>query len=1352
MYIHQSYDREFVDYMMYLRSKYPKELFNLEGIGDQLDVAKFSKEFFLNSKSVSDVSVDSNSNVDENSVVAYEVELPKSIFRLNSFYLIWKYMKRLYNLETANEFLESQITGCIYLNDAHGVNKSYSYYADTLIHVKINGEHKMLKLKKLYDLFEFNEYDEGDAIQITDFNEDLRYGIVKRNEIEILDENNKWVKLKRILKHKRHNKLLIIETKNGHRTIVTEDHPVILDNKQIKLAKDLTPNDSILLADNIIHEFENKYILSQEFGYIIGFILGDGNIGNTHTQITQNDFENSKIVECLNKNNFRYTIKNNSKFGKEGCGHLTICNKEFVDFCTNILQMDKMSYAKNIPTNIFQYNKEFTIGIIEGLIDSNGTINSKCGVINIRVNSFSMVQGIKEILKSIGIKATIRGCSVPKHVNSNSYRQQYEIFSVNFRLTSENINTFNISEKIKSNINLITKQPAKDGRYETNKIHIIREFTGKHPMLYDEFVYDITTETGTFYSQGMIQHNCYNFSTLDIMYQGLPFITKIKSETPKHFSSFIGQLIHFTVYASNSILGAVGLSDIFIVSSYYINKLLTENPEIPDEYKWKQIKQEIQSFIYSCNQPFRGGLQSGFYNISVYDDIFLDKLCNEYVFIDGSKPDKVLVKRIQELYLDLMNETLRRTPITFPVTTACFAVNDDKILQDENFLSMIALKNTEFGFINIYSGKTSTLSSCCLSKNTKVLVKSTNGVLYDTIENIHNLNYENFTIYHNGSWVKGKSIKVQGNTKQLFKITTMNNKEIIVTNDHINPTLNGDKLTTDLSTLDYILFNNRQLDSYPEINEHLTYEQGFLIGLYAGDGSKYRRTDCEGYEVTFSLNETDINCLPYLTKALKDWNINKQYHINNSTNNVMFVKIYSKDLFNIINKYIIGNYSYEKEFNMDILLQSKQFRKGIIDGWYQSDGGNSNRIYSISQKLIETGEILLNSLGINSVINISDRTKELIVIRNTEYSRNYPLYCIRWYNMKNKRSMGDIYKVVNNSEYFKIKNIKQVDNEDYVYCFEIKNKDEPYFTLPNGIITHNCRLRSDTDNLYFNQFGSGGTKIGSQNVVTLNLPRYAFIANGDVDKFIELVKKYTNLSIKISNTKRHLLQRRIDEDRAPLYTLDFMSLNTQYSTTGVLGITEACEILGFDILTENGQDLVCKILDSINHLNDVASKQYKAPHNMEAVPGENSSVKIASKDRLLGYNKKYELYSNQFINLTTNADMLDRIKLQGLFDSKMSGGAILHINVETSITDSKLIEDLIRTTISMGVIYHAINYNLQQCENGHMSVGNRDSCLICNGKIIAQYSRVVGFLTNIKNWNKVRREYDYPNRVWYKNI
>jgi hypothetical protein len=75
MYINTSYEREFDDLMMYLRGKYSNELFDLDGIGTQLDLAKFSKGFFSKKvKTTTDISVDQNSNVDDVSVISYTNE------------------------------------------------------------------------------------------------------------------------------------------------------------------------------------------------------------------------------------------------------------------------------------------------------------------------------------------------------------------------------------------------------------------------------------------------------------------------------------------------------------------------------------------------------------------------------------------------------------------------------------------------------------------------------------------------------------------------------------------------------------------------------------------------------------------------------------------------------------------------------------------------------------------------------------------------------------------------------------------------------------------------------------------------------------------------------------------------------------------------------------------------------------------------------------------------------------------------------------------------------------------------------------------------------------------------------
>ena len=294
-----------------------------------------------------------------------------------------------------------------------------------------------------------------------------------------------------------------------------------------------------------------------------------------------------------------------------------------------------------------------------------------------------------------------------------------------------------------------------------------------------------------------------------------------------------------------------------------------------------------------------------------------------------------------------------------------------------------------------------------------------------------------------------------------------------------------------------------------------------------------------------------------------------------------------------------------------------------------------------------------------------------------------------------------------------------------------------------------CRLRSEQGNEYFNSFGSGSSKIGSLGVCSINLPRLAIKHKGDVEGFKSELCEYVELCAKINNAKRKIVQKRIDNGNHPLYDLGFIDINTQYSTCGINGFNEAISYLGEDIKTEKGVNLGLEIINTINQINDKMQKRFKAPHNCEQIPGENVSIKLAKKDQLLKYQNEYNLYSNQFIPLIVNADLLDRIRLQGIFDEHFSGGSILHISCDERLSNVNDMKALIEACASQGVIYFAVNYLLAECKNGHMTVGSDHKCSICGEEIEDFYTRVVGFLTNIKNWHKVRREEDAPNRQMY---
>ena len=656
------------------------------------------------------------------------------------------------------------------------------------------------------------------------------------------------------------------------------------------------------------------------------------------------------------------------------------------------------------------------------------------------------------------------------------------------------------------------------------------------------------------------------------------------SKPPKHADSYIGGMINLIFLLAGQYLGAVAVPeflpyfDHFLRIDFgddYINHL-DESIIIYGKRKETlrdRIEDWFQQFVYSINQPAGSrNYQSPFVNISYYDKGYFDSIFKDFVFPDGDEPKWETTKELQKIFIKWFNnERTKCDGLTFPVET--FNLLFDKEThkyKDEESADFVADAWAHGHSFFVYnSDSADALSSCCFSKDQKVLARSmsrgVSKIYYDTFENIGKTldgpDRWKFKVFHNGSWCDGRKIKLPN--RLMYKIITANNKEIIVSDNHLNPTLRGDIKTEDLTENDYLMFNNRALESYPEQDLHLTYEQGFAVGAFLGDGSFGGRMQLSDgstqiYDINYSQNVEKYSILvENVNKAVKQLGDDGSCCLSKIYNNVYPVRISSKVLVEFIKRWtnwVEGTNSFTKELNLDCLLQSKEFRKGILDGWYNTDGGNSNRCYTISPKLAETMEVLITSLGMNSIIDIDDRGGKESYIRGEKINYNHPLYCVRWYDMKNKRSMKDIYKVVNNSVFFRIKSIEPINYTDDIYCFEMENQDEPYFTLPNGIITHNCRLKNAIDdNVFSYTLGAGGIQTGSKKVITLNMNRITqdWYRNKDVITLSDYIKNIASRIHKYLTAWNKWLRDIYDAGLLTVYKAGFISLDKQYLTVGM---------------------------------------------------------------------------------------------------------------------------------------------------------------------------------------------------------
>ena len=950
-------------------------------------------------------------------------------------------------------------------------------------------------------------------------------------------------------------------------------------------------------------------------------------------------------------------------------------------------------------------------------------------------------------------------------IKLNKTQLQDRINFVNNYINASNAST---GSKFDANANIVSKNVATLSA-EINKdidIQICRH------LIYEELIELYGEDIANKYIEQLDNHEIYShdeshpFKPYCVSCDMYPFLENGltdfggEAKAPKHLCSYNGGYINLVFALASQFAGAVATPQFLTFFDYFAKKDFGENYL---ETHSKEVEQELQSSWYALNQPASArNYQSPFTNLAVFDENYFNSLFSNFIYPDGTKPKWESINKLQKFFMRWFNKERTKALLTFPVLNVSL-LNNGKTVVDREYAEFIAQEISEGNSFFIYTSDTvDSLASCCFDKYTKVLWKSsTSGVQLTTLEELHNMkwltNKKNLRIYHNGSWIKGRSIKLPN--RKMFEVVTTNNKRMIMTDNHINVTYHGEKPTCELTTDDYLAFNTNPLMPIPENDEHLTYAQGFAVGAFLGDGSFGSSIKDTIYEINYSQNVNKFeDCIKYVNEANKDLGSSTECYLTSVYNNVYPIKISSKELVAFIQRWTNwkkGTTAVNKTLNLDCLQQSIEFRKGILDGWYNTDGGNSNRCYTTSVSLVEAMEVLINSLGMQSIIDVSDRTDEQLVIRNRSYNRNYPLYCVRWYEPCNKRSMGDIYKWKNNTQYFRVKSISVVEfYKDDVYCIECNNADEPYFTLPNGLITHNCRLRNsiaDQINDFSYSLGAGGIQTGSISVITLNMNRFIQnVVNSEPyneKKHLPIIKEELRKQIKLIHKYllafKSLFIKLQDKRMLPAYDAGYISLDKQYLTVGVNGFVEAAEYCGY--IPNNNKEyknFVSSLLETISLTNKETCKDIPGLKlNTEFVPGEGLGVKFAKWDKKDGYVVNRDCYNSYMYPVEDESiSILDKFELHGNSTTQyLDGGSALHLNLESSPTKETVLK-LLDVAVQTGCNYFCFNVKTTICDDcGNIDKRTLQECPKCGSKNIGYATRVIGYLRRVDNFSKDRQ-------------
>lgn len=284
-----------------------------------------------------------------------------------------------------------------------------------------------------------------------------------------------------------------------------------------------------------------------------------------------------------------------------------------------------------------------------------------------------------------------------------------------------------------------------------------------------------------------------------------------------------------------------------------------------------------------------------------------------------------------------------------------------------------------------------------------------------------------------------------------------------------------------------------------------------------------------------------------------------------------------------------------------------------------------------------------------------------------------------------------------------------------------------------------CRLQSDVSMLELaNQVSSlgGGSSsdVGSHRTAGLNLPRIAFETSNE-DEYFELLDSRLEDTILILKAHKELLKELTDKGFQQFVKDGWINLDRSFSTVGFTGILESAKEHDIE---------VGKVLKFINSRIKELSHKYRIVANLEQLPSESMAVRLAKADKLF-FNHGYKVYTNQLCNLWENHSVSKRLKVEGELSSMIDGGSISHINVDGNLTKTQN-KKIIKKSVEYGCESFSLTPVYSQCENGHFNKGRYDVCPECAGKIIEQYTKIVGFFVPVSNWSKDRREHDFPNR------
>ena len=342
------------------------------------------------------------------------------------------------------------------------------------------------------------------------------------------------------------------------------------------------------------------------------------------------------------------------------------------------------------------------------------------------------------------------------------------------------------------------------------------------------------------------------------------------------------------------------------------------------------------------------------------------------------------------------------------------------------------------------------------------------------------------------------------------------------------------------------------------------------------------------------------------------------------------------------------------------------------------------------------------------------------------------------------------------------------DTENNRLLFEMTSKyGTPYFSNyinsdmePSDVRSMCCRLRLDLRELRRKTggfFGSGEST-GSVGVVTINMPRIAYLSQNK-EEFYNRLDHMMDLSARSLKTKREVITKLLNQGLYP-YTKRYLgTFENHFSTIGLVGMNEvglnACW-LGEDMTSPKTQEFTKEVLNHMRERLSDYQEMYGDLYNLEATPAESTSYRLAKHDRkrypdikTAGGEGDTPYYTNSsHLPVGYTEDIFDALDIQDELQTLYTSGTVFHAFLGEKLPDWKAAAKLVRTIAeNYRLPYYTLSPTYSICAAHGYLAGEHSACPVC-GRPAEVYSRITGYYRPVQNWNEGKTQ-EYKNRKTY---